>query len=93
LNSVYPQLESAWFHPLNLQSEKLVSNFAFKWVNLYRYIKAGPREWNAAFGFLPSSRPVEEAAGGGFSLGGGKKSAAERYYPNEDMVGLGVEYS
>jgi hypothetical protein len=32
---VDPQLESAWFQPLNLSSEKLVSHFAFK-CNLYR---------------------------------------------------------
>ena len=31
-----PALESAWFQPLNLSSEKLVSKFAFKF-NLYRY--------------------------------------------------------
>jgi hypothetical protein len=39
LNPVYPQLESAWFQPLNLSSEKPVSKFAFK-CNLYRYITA-----------------------------------------------------
>jgi hypothetical protein len=30
LNPVYPQLESAWFQPLRLSSENLVSNFAFQ---------------------------------------------------------------
>ena len=41
-------------------------------------IRAGPKEWNAAFGFLPSSRPEEGKEG--------------RYYPDEDMVLLrGVE--
>jgi hypothetical protein len=30
MHSVYPQLESAWFQPLILSSEKLVSNLAFK---------------------------------------------------------------
>jgi hypothetical protein len=29
-------IESAWFQPLSLSSEKLVSKFAFK-CNLYRY--------------------------------------------------------
>ena len=44
-------------------------------------IKAGPKEWNAAFGFLPSSRPEE-----------GKNNKQKSYYPNEDMVLLrGVE--
>ena len=38
-------------------------------------IRAGPREFSAAFSFLPSSRP-EKAKG----RGGGK------YYPNEDMI-------
>ena len=43
-------------------------------------IRAGPREWNAAFGFLPSSRPEEARGSGG------------AYYPDEDMVLLrGVE--
>jgi len=65
-------------------------------------IAAGPREWNAAFGFLPSSRPVgaeeEEGPGAGAAAGGGGTarmrgwgkaglgSAAGSYYPNEDMV-------
>jgi hypothetical protein len=31
--------ESAWFQPLNLSSEKLDSNFAFQFLNLYRYSK------------------------------------------------------
>ena len=44
-------------------------------------IKAGPREWSAAFSFLPSSRP-EEAV----------KGESGQYYPNDDMVLLrGVE--
>jgi hypothetical protein len=37
LNSVDPQLESAWFRTLILKCDVLVSNFAFKF-NLYRYI-------------------------------------------------------
>jgi hypothetical protein len=36
LISVYLSLESAWFEPLSLKCEKLVSDFAFKF-NLYRY--------------------------------------------------------
>jgi hypothetical protein len=31
------RLESAWLQPLNLKCGLLVSKFAFKWVNLYRY--------------------------------------------------------
>jgi hypothetical protein len=37
LNSVDPYLESIWFQPLKLTCDILVSQFAFKWVNLYRY--------------------------------------------------------
>ena len=37
MNAVDPQLESAWFQPVRLKNEKLVSNFGFK-LNLYRYI-------------------------------------------------------
>jgi hypothetical protein len=36
LNGVDPELESAWFQPLNLKCDLLVSKFAFKF-NLYRY--------------------------------------------------------
>ena len=36
LNPVDPQLESAWFQPLKLKCDFLVSKFAFKF-NLYRY--------------------------------------------------------
>jgi hypothetical protein len=36
LNSADPELESAWFQPLNLKYDILVSKFAFK-INLYRY--------------------------------------------------------
>jgi hypothetical protein len=36
-NQVDSALQSAWFQPLNLSSEFLVSKFAFKF-NLYRYI-------------------------------------------------------
>jgi hypothetical protein len=42
LNPDYPQLESAWFQPLNLSSEKLVSKFAFEF-NLHRYTVVGIR--------------------------------------------------
>jgi hypothetical protein len=31
--------ESTWFQPLNLICEVLVSNFAFKRVNFYRYVE------------------------------------------------------
>ena len=41
-------------------------------------ISAGPREWNAAFGFLPSSRPVDDNSDGNRNTKG--------YYPDEDMV-------
>jgi hypothetical protein len=37
LNPVDLQLETAWFQPLNLLSEELVSNFAAFKLNLYRY--------------------------------------------------------
>jgi hypothetical protein len=40
LNSVDPEREGAWFHPLNLNCDLLVSTFAFT-CNLYRYIKGG----------------------------------------------------
>jgi hypothetical protein len=33
-------LKDAWFQPLNLTCDIPVSNFAFEWVNLYRYEKA-----------------------------------------------------
>jgi hypothetical protein len=32
---------SAWFQPLNLKCDILVSKFVFKWVNLCRYAAAG----------------------------------------------------
>jgi hypothetical protein len=32
----------AWFQPLNVSSDFLVSMFAFKWVNLYRYGSVRP---------------------------------------------------
>ena len=38
LNAVDPELESAWFQPLNLKCDFLVSYFAFK-SNLYRYVE------------------------------------------------------
>ena len=48
-------------------------------------IKAGPREWNAAFGFLPTSRPdVDEDRDTRF--GGKNKNSRVGYYPDEDMV-------
>jgi hypothetical protein len=37
LNPVDPQLDTAWFQPLNLSSEELVSKFAFFKFNLCRY--------------------------------------------------------
>jgi hypothetical protein len=42
LNAIYPDLESAWFQPLNLLCDILVSKFAFK-INLYHYNPAAPR--------------------------------------------------
>ena len=33
-------LKGAWFQPLSLSSEKPVSKFSFKWVNLCRYTPA-----------------------------------------------------
>jgi hypothetical protein len=43
LNPVDPHsLKGAWFQPLTLSSDLLVSNFAFKWVNLYRYSSVNP---------------------------------------------------
>jgi hypothetical protein len=36
-------LKGAWLQPLNLSSDFLVSNFAFKRVNLYRYSMGGSR--------------------------------------------------
>jgi hypothetical protein len=40
LNALDPELESAWFQPLSLSSEKLVSKFGFSNANLYRYSAA-----------------------------------------------------
>ena len=39
LNAVDPKLESAWFQPLSLKCDLLVSKFAFKF-SLCRYAKA-----------------------------------------------------
>jgi hypothetical protein len=39
-NSADPTLDSAWFQPLILKRDMLVSTFAFKF-NLRRYITAG----------------------------------------------------
>jgi hypothetical protein len=36
-NAVNPKLESAWFQPLSLSSEKLVSNVAFHKCDSWRY--------------------------------------------------------
>jgi hypothetical protein len=35
----------AWFQPLSVQGENVLSKFAFKWVNLYRYIVAAFSLW------------------------------------------------
>jgi putative methionine-R-sulfoxide reductase with GAF domain len=47
---------------LNLSSEKLVSKFAFKWVNLYRYsveaIKAGPSAGKVGLVQVEFNRPI-----------------------------------
>ena len=41
MNAADPWLESAaWFQPLRLKCEILVSTFAFKWVHLCRYTEA-----------------------------------------------------
>jgi nitrile hydratase len=52
VNAADPQLESAWFQPLNLKCDILVSKFAFKF-NLYRY----PEE-RAFFGNAQSTQPL-----------------------------------
>ena len=59
-------------------------------------IEAGPREWNAAFGCLPTSRPELEPDGSpDVALLGGKSKSKSKsknknsrvgYYPDEDMV-------
>ena len=49
-------------------------------------IKAGPREWNAAFGFLPTSRPPDVDEDGDTRFGGKNKKSRVGYYPDEDMV-------
>jgi hypothetical protein len=41
-NSADPSFESIWFQPLYLKCDLLVANFAFKWVNLYRYTLPPP---------------------------------------------------
>ena len=53
LNPVDPQLETAWFQPLSLLSENLISKFAFKFSS-YRYIK-GPAALSARSPPLPHS--------------------------------------
>jgi hypothetical protein len=47
LNAVDPWLETAWFHPLNLSSDFLVSKFAFKF-NLRRYTTVWGNAYNPA---------------------------------------------
>jgi hypothetical protein len=43
-HAVYPpDLASAWFQPLSLRNEKLVSEFAFPKFNLYRLHHGGAR--------------------------------------------------
>jgi hypothetical protein len=49
-NQFHPQLESAWFLPVNLSSDFLVSKCAFKWVNLYRYTVADRGQLPAVVG-------------------------------------------
>ena len=49
-------------------------------------IKAGPREWNAAFGFLPTSRPETVDESGDGKNKNSKNSKNVGYYPDEDMV-------
>jgi hypothetical protein len=44
LKSVDPQLESAWFQPLNLKCNILVSKVAAFTCNLYRYSENAARE-------------------------------------------------
>jgi hypothetical protein len=62
----FPSLESAWFQPLNLSSEKLISKFALEWVNLYRYseeaLKPAPHRVMA---WEQRRRPRDNTCGGG----------------------------
>ena len=67
MNAVDPQLERAWFQPLDLSNEKLLSNFAFK-CKLYRYT-AGPiahketphyNAWREAVGDMMEAPRVAE---------------------------------
>jgi hypothetical protein len=67
---VDPQLESAWFQPLNLSSEKLVSKFAFKLQLVYA--TPGRRKDDAA---EAHPRGVEGRARGG---GGERRRRAQR---------------
>jgi hypothetical protein len=64
LNAVDPQLATAWFQPLSLWSENLVSMFAFK-CNLYRY-SLGTLVMCADFNAI-----AERVAGGNGGGGGG----------------------
>jgi hypothetical protein len=54
LNPVDPYHESAWFQPLNLKCDILVSNFAFK-CNLYRY-NAGASAADEEAGLMGTGR-------------------------------------
>jgi hypothetical protein len=53
------KLNPAWFQPLNLSSEKLISKFAFFKCNLYRYTQVASLERR----LLAMSRAAASAAG------------------------------
>jgi hypothetical protein len=52
LESAWFQLEGAWFQPLSLKCNFLVSNFAFEWVNL-----CGSTPWCGCSTGLSARRP------------------------------------
>ena len=69
-------LESAWFQPLNLSTEILVSKFAFKF-NLYHYASGAGRGAAAAgAGAQGARRELHGVAGAHVELGAGEDSAA-----------------
>jgi hypothetical protein len=64
LNAVDPQLETAWFQPLNLSNEKPVSTFAAFKCNLYLYAEGSVRASLPSQAFKGSQGSRRAGAGG-----------------------------
>jgi hypothetical protein len=83
LNAIDPELESAWFQPLSLTRDILVSKFAFTF-NLYRYNESGVGvsrpslvAWGNRKGLSPPQIPgvsSGSATGAGGKVGGSNPS-------------------